>query len=470
MFRFVVLIAIAVAVLLVLMNTLFLTAARNMIFTSKRSMLQNQATVIASSLSAMNELDVDHVSQVMELLDVTELTGITVRGVNGNVFYDTVTPSVGAANTHDMRVLSALNGSTGFYGHFNEGVFKCYYYMPLVLSNRIAGVLVLYEEDVEQGSLLLSLQNSVRLVSVIVAVVFLAIAAVLIYVISARLRTIRRGIAPLGDGNYSHRIAMKGSDEFSELGGAFDRLADRLENNEDIRRRFVADASHELKTPIASIRLLSDSILQTDAIDEETTRDFVGDIAVEAERLSNITQHLLTLTNLDNPTAISRSPNDLAETARQTVRTLLPLAEARNVTLTLEAPEPCYVLSARDELDQIVQNLAENAVKYNVEGGSVTVSVRKREQDVLLTVKDTGIGIPEADLPHVFDRFYRVDKARSREAGGTGLGLSIVNDTVRILGGSVSVTSEPGKGTEFEILLPLYQAEDVSEEAPTPEG
>ena len=467
MFRFVVLIAIAVAVLLVLMNTLFLTAARNMIFTSKRSMLQNQATVIASSLSAMNELDVDHVAQVMELLDVTELTGITVRGVNGSVYYDTVTSSTGAVNTHDVRMLTALNGSTGFYGHFNEGVFRCYYYMPLVLSNRIAGVLVLYEADSEQGSLLLSLQNSVRLVSIIVAVVFLAIAAVLIYVISARLRTIRRGIAPLGDGNYSHRIAMKGSDEFSELGGAFDRLADRLENNEDIRRRFVADASHELKTPIASIRLLSDSILQTDSIDEETTRDFVGDIAVEAERLSNITQHLLTLTNLDNPTAISRSPNDLAETARQTVRMLLPLAEAKGVSLTLDAPESCFVLSARDELDQIVQNLAENAVKYNVEDGSVTVSVHKQDEDVLLTVKDTGIGIPEEDLPHIFDRFYRVDKARSREAGGTGLGLSIVRDTVRILGGSVDVTSEPGKGTEFRILLPLYRADEPTGESQT---
>ena len=467
MFRFVVLIAIAVAVLLVLMNTLFLTAARNMIFTSKRSMLQNQATVIASSLSAMNELDVDHVAQVMELLDVTELTGITVRGVNGSIYYDTVTSSTGAVNTHDVRMLTALNGSTGFYGHFNEGVFRCYYYMPLVLSNRIAGVLVLYEADSEQGSLLLSLQNSVRLVSIIVAVVFLAIAAVLIYVISARLRTIRRGITPLGDGNYSHRIAMKGSDEFSELGGAFDRLADRLENNEDIRRRFVADASHELKTPIASIRLLSDSILQTDAIDEETTRDFVGDIAVEAERLSNITQHLLTLTNLDNPTAISRSPNDLAETARQTVRMLLPLAEAKGVSLTLDAPESCFVLSARDELDQIVQNLAENAVKYNVEDGSVTVSVHKQDEDVLLTVKDTGIGIPEEDLPHIFDRFYRVDKARSREAGGTGLGLSIVRDTVRILGGSVDVTSEPGKGTEFRILLPLYRADEPTGESQT---
>ena len=464
MFRFVVLIAIAVGVLLVLMNTLFLTAARNMIFTSKRSMLQNQATVIASSLSAMNELDVEHVSQVMELLDVTELTGITVRGVNGNIYYDTVTPSVGAANIHDVRVLTALNGSTGFYGHFNGGVFKCYYYMPLVLSNRIEGVLVLYEADSEQGALLLSLQNSVRLVSIIVTAVVLAIAAVLIYVISARLRTIRRGIAPLGEGNYSHRISMKGRDEFSELGSAFDRLADRLEDNEDIRRRFVADASHELKTPIASIRLLSDSILQTDSIDPATTRDFVGDIAAEADRLANITQHLLTLTNLDNPTAISRTPNDLAETARQAVRTLVPLAEARGIALALDAPEPCFVLSAKDELYQIVQNLAENAVKYNVDGGSVTVSVLKREDDVLLTVRDTGIGIPAEDLPHIFERFYRVDKARSREAGGTGLGLSIVKDMVRILGGSVEVSSEPGRGTEFRILLPLVREDGESEE------
>ena len=111
-----------------------------------------------------------------------------------------------------------------------------------------------------------------------------------------------------------------------------------------------------------------------------------------------------------------------------------------------------------------MQNLAENAVKYNVDGGSVTVSVLKREDDVLLTVRDTGIGIPAEDLPHIFERFYRVDKARSREAGGTGLGLSIVKDMVRILGGSVEVSSEPGRGTEFRILLPLVREDGESEE------
>ena len=442
------------------MNTFFLTAARNMIFTSKQSMLQNQASVIASSLSAMNELDVENVSQVMEVLDVTGITGITVRGVSGEIYYDTVSASIGAVNMHDIRMLTALSGSTGFYGHFNGGAFRCFYYMPLVLSNRIAGVLMLYEIDSEQGTILLSLQNSIRLVSIIVTVVFLVIAIILVYTISVRLNRIRRGISPVGDGDYSYRIQMKGNDEFAELAGAFDDLTERLEENEDIRRRFVADASHELKTPIASIRLLSDSILQTEAIDGETTRDFVGDIAHEAERLSNITQHLLMLTNLDNPTAISRSANDLSETARQTVHMLVPLAEARDISVTLNARDPCPVYAAGDELNQIVQNLAENAIKYNVDGGQVDIRVQLAGNETVLTVDDTGIGIPEEDLPRIFDRFYRVDKARSREAGGTGLGLSIVKDTVRVLGGTIEVMAREGGGTRFRVRLPLYSAEN----------
>ena len=140
--------------------------------------------------------------------------------------------------------------------------------------------------------------------------------------------------------------------------------------------------------------------------------------------------------------------------ARSTLRLLSPLAEGLGVTLRCE-PEPgCIISASEDDVYQIVFNLAENAVKYNVEGGSVDIHVRRGEGRILLDVEDTGIGIPEADLPNIFSRFYRVDKARSREKGGSGLGLSIVHDAVTALGGSITVEAREGGGTRFSVSFP----------------
>jgi signal transduction histidine kinase len=147
---------------------------------------------------------------------------------------------------------------------------------------------------------------------------------------------------------------------------------------------------------------------------------------------------------------------DLAAVAEKSIPVLRPLAEHRNVDLRLEAESEVLVCASEDDLYQIVFNLAENAIKYNVPHGEVTVSVKKRDGAAVLTVADTGIGIPQEDVPNIFSRFYRVDKARSREAGGSGLGLSIVRDAVILHGGDVSVTSNVPQGTVFTVTLPLY--------------
>ncbi|MCQ2452544.1 MAG: HAMP domain-containing histidine kinase [Oscillospiraceae bacterium] len=441
------------------MNTYFLTAARDMVFNSKQSLLQNQASVIASSLTVMDDLNVDNVSQVMSVLDVTDITGISVRDVGGDIYYDTIDLPDSGFGSHDVRFLTALNGSTGYYGHFIDGAFKCFYYMPLVMKGRTAGVLILYDIDVGQGAFLLNLQNSIRIVSLVVSIVYVIIAVILVWTITMRLNKIRRGLVPIGEGQYHSRIHMSGSDEFSELAAAFDDMSDRLEETEAIRRRFVADASHELKTPIASIRLLSDSILQTEGMDRETTQEFVADINHEAERLAHITEHLLTLTRLDTQAKVERSPVDLAEVARRILHMLQPIASAREISLSLEASGPCYISALPDELNQLVQNLTENAIKYNVDGGQVSVELAVRGNQAQLTVADTGIGIPDEDLPRIFDRFYRVDKARSREAGGTGLGLSIVKGIVHNLGGSIEAAPRLEGGMLFTVTLPLIQTE-----------
>lgn len=220
------------------------------------------------------------------------------------------------------------------------------------------------------------------------------------------------------------------------------------------QKQFVADASHELKTPLAAIRLLADSIEQSEDMDEATMREFVSDIGTEADRLQRTTEKLLDLSRRDDGVKAPCVRVSLAEVADSTLRLLSPLAEKLGVTLACTPDESCVITAPEDEVYQIVFNLAENAVKYNVEGGSVDISMRREDGNVLLTVEDRGIGIPEADLPNIFSRFYRVDKARSRERGGSGLGLSIVHDAVAALGGSIEVAAREGGGTRFTVSFP----------------
>ena len=251
-----------------------------------------------------------------------------------------------------------------------------------------------------------------------------------------------------------------GGDELCLLAGEFNELTGRLQTTEEVRRRFVSDASHELKTPLASIRLLTDSILQTGDMDPATVKDFVSDIGEEAERLTRISEKLLTLTRMDSAVAVAEVPVDVKRVVEKVEHMLTPLADEGEVTVETDLQEDCMVLATEDDLYQIAFNLMENAVKYNLPGGSVTVTLRGAGDLVTLTVEDTGVGIPEEDLGKVFDRFYRVDKARSRAAGGTGLGLSIVRDTVRQHGGAVTVRRRESEGTCFEVAFPRWYGEE----------
>ena len=219
----------------------------------------------------------------------------------------------------------------------------------------------------------------------------------------------------------------------------------------------MSDASHELKTPLAAIRLLTDSILQTDNIDPETTREFVMDIGQEAERLSRITEDLLRLTRLDSGVLEPPTVVDVLPVLEQVMRMMSLIAQEKGVDLTYDAAEGCRVLATKDEIHQVIYNLVDNAVKYSAEGGFVQVSLGMEGNKVVLSVEDNGTGIPEADLPRIFERFYRVDKARSRAAGGTGLGLSIVRDTVKQRGGTVEAANRPDGGAVFTVRWPWVE-------------
>jgi len=452
-----------VAAVLSLLNTYPLLVSRDLVITSKETSLQSQAGFIAGALAVSETLTEEGVEQAMEDLGPMTFNRITITGPTGLVLYDT--EEVGNARGHYAllwEIATALRdtGNDVFRCEYRDGAFRSWAVAPVVYRNMVIGAVYLHERDTEQASLLLGIQNNLRNISFVICAVALVMSVIVSGAITRRIAALLRAIRIVREGEYGHRVVIKGGDELSQLAGEFNELTGRLQTTEEVRRRFVSDASHELKTPLASIRLLTDSILQTGDMDPATVKDFVSDIGEEAERLTRISEKLLTLTRMDSAVAVAEVPVDVKRVVEKVEHMLTPLADEGEVTVETDLQEDCMVLATEDDLYQIAFNLMENAVKYNLPGGSVTVTLRGAGDLVTLTVEDTGVGIPEEDLGKVFDRFYRVDKARSRAAGGTGLGLSIVRDTVRQHGGAVTVRRRESEGTCFEVAFPRWYGEE----------
>ena len=447
-----------IAAVLVLLNTYPVLASQNLIFKSKQTSLLNRAAVVASALAGLENLTAEGVEQVMNQLDDGSLTRILITDAAGMILYDTVEGG-GTLYQYALvrEVADALRGNTVCYSEYLNGLFQSRAAWPVVYRNMCIGSVFLYEEDAEQAALLQGMQSNLRSVSLVVAAVVLVMSVVFSRALAGRIGTLLRAFRIVREGNYSHRVKLEGGDELAQLADEFNRLTDRLQTTEEVRRRFVSDASHELKTPLASIRLLTDSILQSENMDAATAREFVTDIGEEADRLTRISEKLLTLTRLDAQLEVERTPVDLGAVIEKTKHMLLPLARAGEVSLECSLEDGCLVYATRDDLSQVVFNLMENAVKYNLPGGRVMVCLRREGDEVVLRVEDTGVGIPEEDLDKVFNRFYRVDKARSRAAGGTGLGLSIVRSTVWQHGGTVTASRREPEGSCFTVRFPLWK-------------
>ena len=456
------------AVVLVLLNTYPVLASQDLLFASKQDALKSQAAVVASALMELESLSSDQVARVMNMLDSMGLKRILVTDPAGLVLYDSARlpeeepPPDGETEYRYalyQEVVSALRGNDVTYSRYSDRTFVSTAAIPIVYRGMVIGSIYMLEVDEVQGALLYSLQQNLRTISLVIALVTLIMSTVFSKMLTARIAALLRAIRVVGEGEYGHRLQPAGRDELAQLAEEFNNLTDRLQITEEVRRRFVSDASHELKTPLASIRLLADSILQTDGMDPATVRDFVTDIGSEADRLTRITEHLLALTRLDSLPAGEAWEVDVSQVTERTTALLQPVADAAGVSVEKRLKPDCTILCTEDDFSQICFNLVENAIKYNYSGGKVFVSVYRDGDQVLLEVGDTGVGIPEEDIPKVFNRFYRVDKARSRAAGGTGLGLSIVRDTARRHGGWVTARPRSPEGSLFTVGFPRYVPE-----------
>ena len=451
-------IAIILAVL-ALLNSYPLLVSQNLVFRSKEASMTSSVKVIESSLSGLSELTEENVAQALSELRDTGVSRILVTDTSGRILYDTrETGGAKGLVVFYTEVVQALSGNDAFYCRYDSEAFISRSAEPVVYRNRIVGAIYAYEYDTEQAELLRSFQKNLVVISLMVGALVLLLSVVLSRLFTRQISSLLQAIRNVREGAYSHRADVRGSDEIAQIAAEFNSLTDRLQTTENARRRFVSDASHELKTPLAGIRLLTDSILQTDEMDGPTVREFVSDIGQEAQRLSRITEDLLRLTRLDSDAMDRPRAVAVVPVLERVVRMLGVVAREKEVSLTWEADDRAVVSATEDDVHQILYNLMENGIKYSGKMGFVHTSVTVEGQAVVLRVEDNGIGIPEEDAGHIFERFYRVDKNRSRQVGGTGLGLSIVHDTVVRRGGTVEVSGrEAGSGTVFTVRLPLAE-------------
>lgn len=392
---------------------------------------------------------------------------------NGKVQADTFDERCGT-RTALSEVYTLLNGERdgdyGFHriapgaqdapgawaGHAAQEEWVGCFASALISGGERVGALVMIVSVQESMNSLAAMKRQMMMIFGLALAAVLVMASLISRIVTRPVAELSAGIERMSKGDYSHRVHVPGRGEMAQLAAAFNQMSEQVHNLDEARSQFVSNASHELKTPLATIKILVESMLYQDDMPVELRSEFLTDIDKEIDRLSSVVGDLLTLVHIDShKLRLRREMMVFSDTVRESVKRLQPLAKKRGQTIEVSIEDQCEMFADANKLAQVCYNIIENAVKYTPDGGRIRVSLSRMGRDAVLEISDTGVGIPQEDLAHVFDRFYRVDKARSRDTGGTGLGLSIVQQIVRLHAGSVTVQSVRGEGTTFTVQLPV---------------
>jgi len=414
----------------------------------------------AAEIADLEALNPNTVANAVSEFDDLNVSRLIITDQNGLTIFDSYNNNaLSGKYALYPEIVKAMAGNDVFYWNYHNGIMRSTAAAPIYSYGMLIGCIYILEFDQAQATLFFTLQQSTFTITLILEIVVILYSLVFANAYSRRLSHIMTSIRKVRQGDYTHKLTMRGHDELNALSDEFNDLISRLQTSEQKRSRFVSDASHELRTPLASIKLLTDSILQNE-MDIETIREFVTDIGNEADRLGRMTQKLLALSKADGQYQEETEIITITPTADRAIRMLQNLAKDSNVTIIKKYNQDCPILIVEDDLYQILFNLIENGIKYNTSGGTLTLQIDRNGNHVQIQITDTGVGIPEDSLQHIFERFYRVDKARTRSTGGSGLGLSIVRSIVDKNNGTIQVSSQLGCGTTFTLVFPIFDTEE----------
>ncbi len=357
---------------------------------------------------------------------------------------------------HESETGRMVNSQGILFSANPSGSWSSYCSARLVSNDEVIGVLMLVSPVTDMMTGLFSFRRQMIVIFLLVAVCASAVGFLFASVLTRPVTDMTRVIQRMSKGNFKLRVPEKGSGEIRHLAVTFNSMSEKLEALDETRNQFVANASHELKTPLAAMKVLIESLIYQPDMDKALRTEFLQDVNKEIDRLSAIVSDLLTLVRMDaGSIQLHMETLCVGDLVEENAHRLNTMARKRNQTLTIDVQDECETTADRSKLNQVIYNLMENALKYTQDGGEVQVTLRRVGENAVLSVKDNGPGIPADAIPHLFERFYRVDKARSRETGGTGLGLSIVKQLLSLHGGSVRVESEEGKGSVFTAEIPI---------------
>jgi len=463
--RIIVMFVIIAVIPLFIMRGILLTSIKDRLYSERVDNIRQHSNALVGQMIEKQYFkgenkDVIHnqVSQLANIYDgrivVIDSNYIVVRDSYFRIFGKTVISE---------DAITSMQGEEVW--RYNEQTDMVELAQPVVDGDgQVLGVMLISSSTATKTAAFVHIRWVSSMIAAGISAVMLGLAVFFSREYSKPFRELVRSINHIAEGHFDESVHLKGYTEIVQISNAFNKMLGRLKTLEESRQEFVSNVSHELKTPITSIKVLADSLnVQPDA-PKEMYQEFMHDIVEEIDRENQIITDLLTLVKMDKKSDdLNIASVNINEMLELILKRLRPIAGKRNIELAFNSSRTVIANVDEVKITLAFTNLVENAIKYNVAGGWVQVSLDKDHNYFYVQVADSGIGIPAEYQDKIFDRFYRVDKARSRETGGTGLGLAITKNIVLMHDGSIKVRSREEEGTTFTVRIPLFEEESQEE-------
>lgn len=441
---------------LVMVNYTQINAMRDKMVSQKTDRIKSQCNMLSNQIISegyMENAGVELVNAELQQFSSLYNGRILIVDKNFKIIQDTYFMDVNKMCI-SSSVIKSFHGET--VSKYNDNQEYIEIAMPLKSDKEVIGTLLVSFSTADIEEALSEVQYKVGIVDLIIMVIIITGALFIAKLMVKPFVELQQSIEDISDGYLDKKIQVRGYTETVQIGEAFNQMLAQIKKVDDSRQEFVSNVSHELKTPMTSIKVLADSLIMQEDVPAELYREFMSDIVEEIDRENEIISDLLTLVKMDKKsTDLNITEVNINEMVELILKRLRPIAAKKNIELVIESFRPIVAQVDEVKLTSAITNLVENAIKYNVLDGWVHVSLNADHKYFYVKVEDSGIGIPDDSQEMIFDRFYRVDKTRARETGGTGLGLAITKNIILMHRGAVKVYSKENEGTTFTVRIPL---------------
>lgn len=332
--------------------------------------------------------------------------------------------------------------------------------IPLLDQNRLEGIIYLYVPLAKISELTKDFTYLWYIAGLLFMVISFYIGTILVRKLTKPLKQMTDAANRVSQGDYSARVFIHSADEVGQLASAFNHMSSSIQKEDERRKQFLANVSHELRTPLSYVKGYSEALLSGIAKSKEDKEKYMSIIARESKRMDRLVGDLLDLSRLEaDEFKLEKIPLPFAQLVEDSTQKYNITMNEKGLKLSYDLDPDIIILGDEGRIEQVIQNIMDNALRYTEKGG-ISITLKKFRGGCSLSIEDTGTGIPKEDLDHITDRFYRVNKARTRANGGTGLGLAISKKIITLHGGSLNIESDWGKGTKVEVILPIVQMKE----------